>query len=123
MRLGERIRRERLDRGLRQAAAGELLGVDQSTVSNWERGRRDHPITHKHWERIAEFLHVDVPTVAHWAFEDDEIDLTPRSHRDELDELKSRIEMLERRVSLLCERLFHDEEPPPPPDPPSPRGR
>lgn len=36
--IGDHIRARRLDRGLTQLEAGRLIGVDESTVWNWERG-------------------------------------------------------------------------------------
>jgi len=37
--LGDRLRKRRQDVGLRQRDVATLLGVDEMTVNNWERGR------------------------------------------------------------------------------------
>ena len=42
--LGEHIKYSRLQRKLSQEAAARLLGVDESTVLNWEKGHTEPPI-------------------------------------------------------------------------------
>lgn len=37
--LGDHLRKRRFDLGLRQRDVARLLGVDEMTVNNWERGR------------------------------------------------------------------------------------
>jgi transcriptional regulator with XRE-family HTH domain len=37
--IGERVRHHRIRRRMLQREVGELLGVTESTVNNWERGR------------------------------------------------------------------------------------
>jgi len=37
--LGDRVRKRRLDLGLRQKDVAEQLGVDEMTINNWERHR------------------------------------------------------------------------------------
>ena len=40
-RVGDRLRKQGLDLGLRQRDVAHLLGVDETTVSNWERHRTE----------------------------------------------------------------------------------
>ena len=42
--LGEHIRKRRLQLGLTQKAAGELLGINSWTVLNWEKGKTEPPV-------------------------------------------------------------------------------
>ncbi|MBI5762140.1 MAG: helix-turn-helix transcriptional regulator [Planctomycetes bacterium] len=51
---GERLKKWRLDRGLRQADVAKQLGVDPMTIVNWERGRTKP--RRKARIRIIEFL-------------------------------------------------------------------
>jgi transcriptional regulator with XRE-family HTH domain len=37
--VGDRLRKRRLDLGLRQKDVARMLGVDEMTVNNWERKR------------------------------------------------------------------------------------
>ena len=44
--IGEAIRKRRLDLGLRQADVAEIIGCNQMTIVNWEKGHTD-PRTNK----------------------------------------------------------------------------
>jgi transcriptional regulator with XRE-family HTH domain len=44
--LGERIKKWRLEQGLFQKDQAEMIGVDEMTVVNWERGKT-HPMAAK----------------------------------------------------------------------------
>jgi DNA-binding XRE family transcriptional regulator len=39
--IGDHIRKRRLDLGLLQKEVAEQIGVDKTTIMNWERGRRE----------------------------------------------------------------------------------
>jgi DNA-binding XRE family transcriptional regulator len=52
--LGERIRKWRLEQGLFQRDLAKIIGVDEMTIVNWEKGRTKP--TKKNWERIKEIL-------------------------------------------------------------------
>jgi len=52
--LGERIRKWRLERGLFQRDLAKLIGVDEMTIVNWEKGRTK-PIK-KNFERLKTLL-------------------------------------------------------------------
>jgi len=39
LKIGERIRMARLEKGIAQERLGEILGVKQNAVSQWETGR------------------------------------------------------------------------------------
>jgi transcriptional regulator with XRE-family HTH domain len=51
--LGEHIRKIRIDRGLYQRKAAEIIGVTESTVTNWEKGTDPEQ---KQVPKIIEFL-------------------------------------------------------------------
>jgi transcriptional regulator with XRE-family HTH domain len=52
--LGDHLRKRRLDLGLLQRQVAEQLGVDKTTVYNWESHRTAPPPVYEH--RIAAFL-------------------------------------------------------------------
>ena len=52
--LGDYLRKKRLDLGLLQREVAEQIGVDESTINNWERQRTIAALPHMC--RIAEFL-------------------------------------------------------------------
>ena len=56
-RLGEHIRKRRLELGLTLTAAAARLGVTQHTVINWESGERNPRI--KQWPAVLAFLGYD----------------------------------------------------------------
>lgn len=69
MSLGARIRAARTHRGLTQSAVAAELGVDQTTLSGWEGGRRGEdpdparatePRSAPKLIRLAEILRVDL---------------------------------------------------------------
>jgi len=47
------IRKRRLDLGFRQKNVARILGCDETTITNWENGRRSPTISHT--AKIAEF--------------------------------------------------------------------
>lgn len=53
--IGEMIRKRRLDLGLRQADAAEIIGCDQMTVVNWEKGHTALPQMN-HMAGVVQFL-------------------------------------------------------------------
>lgn len=55
--MGEKIRELRETRGLSQSDLAEALGVNQSTISNWERGKMEPTIYNV--RRIADALGVE----------------------------------------------------------------
>ncbi len=40
--LGQKIKKLRLERGLKQVELGQFLGVSEDTLRNWEKGRTVH---------------------------------------------------------------------------------
>lgn len=60
--LGRRIRTWRVRRQMSQAALAELTGVTQSTLSNYENGKRDLSVSTL--IRLAEKLDVDLEDLA-----------------------------------------------------------
>jgi DNA-binding XRE family transcriptional regulator len=48
--LGERIRKWRLERGLFQRDLAKLIGVDEMTIVNWEKGKTKP--TRKNFEKV-----------------------------------------------------------------------
>lgn len=58
--IGELLRARRRELGLTQVAAAPLLGVNQSTVSAWEKGTVP---SDDQWATIAAFLGIDVEQV------------------------------------------------------------
>ncbi len=52
--LGERIKKWRLEQGLFQRDLAKLVGVDEMTIVNWEKGRIKP--TQKNLERIKKIL-------------------------------------------------------------------
>ena len=44
--LGDRIRKKRLDLGLRQRDVATQIGCDKTTVANWEKNRSEPRIIH-----------------------------------------------------------------------------
>ena len=53
-----RIEELRRSRDLSQTALGKILGVDQSTISNWENEKRE--FDHQELHRLADFFGVSV---------------------------------------------------------------
>ena len=51
--IGEHLRKKRMDLGLLQAQVVEKIGVNKSTVYNWEHGREPGK---QHQPRILQFL-------------------------------------------------------------------
>jgi transcriptional regulator with XRE-family HTH domain len=51
---GDHIRKRRLDQGLLQREVGDLIGVDKTTIYNWENGRIEPDI--RYLPKIIEFL-------------------------------------------------------------------
>lgn len=60
--LGDRARKRRLDLGLLQREVADRLGVDETTVNNWERGRTTP--ARRFTAKIAQFLD-SVPMLKH----------------------------------------------------------
>lgn len=52
--VGEHLRKRRLDLGLYQSQVAKQLGVDETTIVNWEKGRT-HPAD-RYFPRIVAFL-------------------------------------------------------------------
>jgi transcriptional regulator with XRE-family HTH domain len=52
--LGDELKKSRVDLGLSQKTLAERLGVDESTVWNWEHGRTEPPASLR--VRIIRFL-------------------------------------------------------------------
>ena len=52
--IGEMIRRRRLDLNLRQKDVAEIIGCNEMTVVNWEKGHSQPRINHM--ARVAKFL-------------------------------------------------------------------
>ena len=52
--LGERIKKWRLERGLFQKDLAKLIGVDEMTIVNWEKGRTKP--TEKNMEKLRTVL-------------------------------------------------------------------
>lgn len=52
--LGERIKKWRLERGLFQVDLAKMVGVNEMTIVNWEKGRT-RP-TEKNWEKLRAVL-------------------------------------------------------------------
>ena len=52
--MNEAIRKPRLDLGLRQIDVAKIIGCDELTVVNWEKGLRTSPVNHL--ARIVRFL-------------------------------------------------------------------
>jgi len=52
--LGEHIKKWRLERGLFQMDLAKMIGVDEMTIVNWEKGRT-RP-TEKNWEKLRAVL-------------------------------------------------------------------
>lgn len=65
MAVNERIRDIRKRNGMSQLEFGKLLGVSNSTVSEWESGNRGVPIDAI--DQIAKALNVSVPYLMDWA--------------------------------------------------------
>ncbi|MGA2319037.1 MAG: helix-turn-helix transcriptional regulator [Thermodesulfobacteriota bacterium] len=57
--LGERIKKWRVERGLLQRDLAKLIGVDEMTIVNWEKGRIKP--TQKNIERIKTILGFEPP--------------------------------------------------------------
>ncbi len=55
--IGEAIRKRRLDLGLRQADVAEIIGCNQMTIVNWEKGHTD-PRANK-MDNVKNFLGID----------------------------------------------------------------
>jgi transcriptional regulator with XRE-family HTH domain len=54
LRQGQVIRRMRQLRGMKQSHLAELVGVDQATVSRWERG--SSRLSDAHWAKVSRLL-------------------------------------------------------------------
>jgi transcriptional regulator with XRE-family HTH domain len=52
--VGEMIRKRRLDLGLRQVDAAKMIGCDEMSVVNWEKGHRSPRVNHM--AGVVEFL-------------------------------------------------------------------
>jgi len=65
MAVSDRIRDIRKRNGMSQSAFGKLLGVSNSTISEWESGNRGVPIDAI--DQIAKALNVSVPYLMDWA--------------------------------------------------------
>jgi transcriptional regulator with XRE-family HTH domain len=57
LRLGDAIRKRRLDLRLLQKDVAEIIGCDKDTITNWENGHRSPTISHT--AKITEFLGYD----------------------------------------------------------------
>lgn len=49
MKFGEKIRKQRIERGLTQAELGKKLGVGRMVISNWEHGQVSNISVSKIW--------------------------------------------------------------------------
>jgi len=58
--IGDYLRKRRLDLGLYQKEVAVTIGVDTTTVYNWENNRTAPPLRFS--PRIARFLHHELPT-------------------------------------------------------------
>jgi transcriptional regulator with XRE-family HTH domain len=56
--IGDHLRKRRLDLGIRQKDVAKKLGVDETTVNNWERGRTNP--TRRGMIRLLHFLGYDL---------------------------------------------------------------
>jgi len=52
--IGEMIRKRRLDLGLRQIDAAKIIGCDEMSIVNWEKGHRSPRVNHM--AGVVEFL-------------------------------------------------------------------
>ena len=52
--IGEMIRKRRLDLGLRQIDAAKMIGCDEMSIVNWEKGHRSPRVNHM--AGVVEFL-------------------------------------------------------------------
>ncbi|MDR3405038.1 MAG: helix-turn-helix transcriptional regulator [Chthoniobacter sp.] len=55
--VGETIRKRRLDLGLRQIDVARIIGCDEMTIVNWEKGHRTPRVNHM--AEVVEFLGFD----------------------------------------------------------------
>lgn len=60
--IGQNLRTLRKDRGVNQKAVAEYLGIDQASVSGWERGSR--AMTVEHFFQLCEFFDVSADYLA-----------------------------------------------------------
>jgi DNA-binding XRE family transcriptional regulator len=58
--LGERIKKWRLEQGLFQVDLARMIGVNEMTIINWEKGRTNP--TKKNLERVKATLGFESPT-------------------------------------------------------------
>jgi len=88
--LGDHIRKRRLDLGLFQKQVADRIGVDESTVFNWESNETSPQI--HHIPRVVQFLGYDpFPT--------------PETHADKLRKIRRRLGLNQR---AMAERLGVD---------------
>lgn len=99
--IGDMIRRRRRERGYNQTQAGDILGVNQSTVAKWEVGR-DNPGIEK-LPIIAEFLGIPFPEV---------MALYHGGHDPEwattVSELRERMAQIEEEIKTLRSEMVSD---------------
>lgn len=94
--IGELIRRRRRMLRLNQTTTAQTIGVNQSTVTKWERGERPRD---DNLPAIARFLDLpiaEVLSVVHGTTADDEAEVT-----SELRELRREIKLLRGEVARL----------------------
>jgi len=99
--LARRLRTERRNRGLSQAAAVRILDVAQATYASWETGRCSPADSHH--EAVAAFLGVDIETVSAMCDEPFTVDTSTWPPLGQI--LGRQRELLQMRRAELAERL------------------
>lgn len=97
---GEKIRMARQKAGLSVVALGEMIGVDPTSVGNWERGK--YKCSEENVKKIASVLNVDVSVLVgdvekkdgSKEMEEVKKEIAAEAHKEELDALKKEIDNL-----------------------------
>jgi transcriptional regulator with XRE-family HTH domain len=72
--LGQMLKARRLELGLTQAQAGQKLGVEQSTVSEWERGKSFPREGHQVWAHLGIPKEKVLAMITHMSQAEDEVE-------------------------------------------------